>query len=100
MRRSAYTAAVFAAVVIFSVIVPRANAQQAGGIVFELPEIRNYVAAAIGVVPDYMGSDDYTIGGAPAGCPLPRAGRRRGCSPKTLKSGLGRRPSVLKPPRS
>lgn len=43
------------------------RAQQAGGVVFELPEIRNYVALAVGVVPDYLGSDDYTGGGAPAG---------------------------------
>lgn len=40
---------------------------QSSGFVFELPEVRNYVALAGGVVPDYMGSDDYTGGIAPAG---------------------------------
>ncbi len=44
-----------------------ARAQQAGGIVIDLPEVRNYVALAVGVIPDYMGSDDYTVGIAPAG---------------------------------
>jgi outer membrane protein len=43
------------------------RAQQAGGIVIELPEIRNYVAAGVGALPDYTGSDDYTVGIAPAG---------------------------------
>lgn len=44
-----------------------ARAQQAGGVVIDLPEVRSYVALAIGVIPDYMGSDDYTAGIAPAG---------------------------------
>jgi outer membrane protein len=44
-----------------------ARAQTSGGFVIELPEVRNYVAAAVGVVPDYMGSDDNTVGIAPAG---------------------------------
>lgn len=44
-----------------------ARAQQAGGIVIELPEIRNYVAVGVGALPDYIGSDDYTVGIAPAG---------------------------------
>ncbi len=52
---------------IFAGLGQSAHAQQAGGVVFELPEIRNYVGLAAGVVPDYMGSDDYTIGGAPIG---------------------------------
>ncbi len=66
MRKIAF-AAVLTAVAISAGLGQRAHAQQAGGVVFELPEIRNYVAVAAGVVPDYMGSDDYTIGGAPAG---------------------------------
>ena len=33
----------------------------------EVPGVRNFVAAAVGVVPDYLGSDDYTFGAAPAG---------------------------------
>jgi len=44
-----------------------ARSQSAGGFVFEFPEVRNYVAIAGGAVPDYMGSDDYTGGIAPAG---------------------------------
>ena len=66
MRRIAI-AVVLTAVGISAGLGQRAHAQQAGGVVFELPEIRNYVAVAAGVVPDYLGSNDYTIGGAPAG---------------------------------
>jgi len=40
---------------------------QATGFSIELPEVRNYVAVAVGAVPDYMGSDDYMGGVAPAG---------------------------------
>lgn len=43
-----------------------ASAQQAGGFVPEIPHIDNYVAGAVGVLPDYVGSDDYTWGVAPA----------------------------------
>jgi outer membrane protein len=43
------------------------QAQQAGGLVIEVPEVRNYAALAVGAVPDYMGSKDYTVGVAPAG---------------------------------
>ncbi len=67
MRRMTYFAVVLVAVAIFTGFGQRAQAQQAGGVVFDLPEIRNYVAAAVGVLPDYLGSDDYTFGGAPAG---------------------------------
>ena len=66
MRRIAF-AVVLTAVALSAGLGQRAHAQQAGGVVFELPEIRNYVAVAAGVVPDYMGSDDYTVGAAPAG---------------------------------
>ena len=66
MRRIAF-AVVLTAVALSAGLGQRAHAQQAGGVVFELPEIRNYVAVAVGVVPDYMGSDDYTVGAAPAG---------------------------------
>ena len=65
--RSIAFAVVLTAVAISAGLGQRAHAQQAGGVVFELPEIRNYVAVAAGVVPDYLGSNDYTIGGAPAG---------------------------------
>jgi len=41
------------------------NAQTAGE-VFEVPGVDNFVAAAVGIVPDYLGSDDYVIGAAPA----------------------------------
>ena len=40
---------------------------QTTGSAIEVPGVRNYVAAAVGMVPDYLGSDDYTIGAAPAG---------------------------------
>lgn len=66
MRRIAF-AVVLTAVALSAGLGQRAHAQQAGGVVFELPEIRNYVAVAVGVVPDYMGSDDYTVGAAPVG---------------------------------
>lgn len=42
-------------------------AQQAGGLTIELPDIRNFVALGVGVLPDYTGSDNYTAGVAPAG---------------------------------
>jgi hypothetical protein len=68
MRRITYIfAIVFTAAALSASLGPRAQAQQAGGMVFELPEVRNYVAGAIGIVPDYFGSDDYTAGGAPTG---------------------------------
>ncbi len=67
MRRITQFAVVVTAVAMFAGFGQRAQAQQAGGVVFEFPEIRNYVAGAVGVVPDYLGSDDYTLGGAPAG---------------------------------
>ncbi len=58
-------AVVLTAVAILAGFGQRAQAQQTGGVVFELPEIRYCVAVAAGVVPDYMGSDDYTFGAAP-----------------------------------
>jgi outer membrane protein len=45
---------------------PPAFAQTTGAAI-EVPGVRNFVAAAVGVVPDYLGSDDYTVGIAPAG---------------------------------
>jgi outer membrane protein len=57
--------AIAAALVIFSAGRP-AVAQTTGGAI-EVPGVRNFVAAAVGVVPDYLGSNDYTIGAAPAG---------------------------------
>jgi outer membrane protein len=60
-------AVVLMAVAIFAGLGQRAQAQQAGGIVIDLPEVRNYVSLGAGVIPDYMGSDDYTAGVAPAG---------------------------------
>ena len=53
--------------VICACLSQQARAQQAGGIVIELPEVRNFVAVSVGAIPDYMGSDDYTVGIAPAG---------------------------------
>lgn len=43
------------------------HAQQAGGIAIDIPGVRNYAALGVGAVPDYIGSDDYTVGIAPAG---------------------------------
>ena len=40
---------------------------QTTGIPIEVPGVDNFVAAAVGMVPDYVGSDDYTFGAAPAG---------------------------------
>jgi outer membrane protein len=40
---------------------------QSSDFAIEVPGVDNFVAAAIGWVPDYLGSDDYMIGGAPAG---------------------------------
>lgn len=42
-----------------------AQAQTGGGVALELPDIRNYVGLAVGLVPDYPGSNDYTAGIAP-----------------------------------
>jgi outer membrane protein len=67
MHGNNFFAVVLTVIVLAAGLGQRAQAQQAGGVVFELPEIRNYVAVAVGVVPDYMGSDDYTFGGAPTG---------------------------------
>jgi outer membrane protein len=44
-----------------------ALAQQSLDIAVELPGVRNFFGAAIGAAPDYVGSDDYTVGIAPAG---------------------------------
>lgn len=44
-----------------------ASAQQSLDIAVELPGVRNFFGAAIGAAPDYLGSDDYTVGIAPAG---------------------------------
>jgi outer membrane protein len=67
MRRITFFAVILAVIALSAGLSQRAQAQQAGGIAFEFPEIRNYVAGAAGIVPDYVGSDDYTIGAAPAG---------------------------------
>ena len=42
-----------------------ASAQTTGSAI-EVPGVDNFIAAAVGIVPDYLGSDDYTIGAAPA----------------------------------
>ncbi len=62
-----YLAVALATAAICMALGQAARAQQAGGIVLELPEVRNYVAVSVGAIPDYMGSDDYTVGIAPAG---------------------------------
>ena len=40
---------------------------QSSDFVFEVPGVRNFVSGAAGFVPDYLGSDDYMFGAAPAG---------------------------------
>ena len=49
----------------FGAIQTGAAAQQAGGFVVEVPEVRNFAGGALAIVPDYLGSDDYTVGIAP-----------------------------------
>ena len=56
-----------AAIVLFALVLSCPAFAQATGFSIELPEVDNYVAAAVGVVPDYLGSDDYMVGAAPAG---------------------------------
>jgi outer membrane protein len=41
-------------------------AQQAGRIILEIPAVRNYVGVGVGTIPDYFGSDNYTVAAAPA----------------------------------
>jgi outer membrane protein len=67
MRRITYFTVILTVIGLSVGLSQRAQAQQVGGVVFEFPEIRNYVAVGVGVVPDYMGSDDYMVGAAPAG---------------------------------
>jgi outer membrane protein len=59
------SSAIAAVLVLFSAGQP-AVAQTTGSAI-EVPGVRNFVAAAVGMVPDYLGSNDYTIGAAPAG---------------------------------
>ncbi len=66
MLRNVLAVALIAAAISAGLNQP-ARAQQAGGIVIDLPEVRNYVSLGAGVIPDYKGSDDYTVGVAPAG---------------------------------
>jgi outer membrane protein len=44
----------------------RPSVAQTIGDAFEVPGVENFVAVAVGMVPDYMGSDDYTFAAAPA----------------------------------
>jgi len=44
-----------------------AAAQQTLDLGIETPEIHNFIGAGVGVVPDYMGYNDYTVGVAPVG---------------------------------
>jgi len=67
MRKITYFTVILTVIGLSVGLNQRAQAQQVGGVVFEFPEIRNYAAVGVGVVPDYMGSDDYTVGAAPAG---------------------------------
>jgi len=42
-----------------------AGAQQPGGVAFQIPEVHYFVGVGAGVIPDYVGSDDYTAAIAP-----------------------------------
>lgn len=48
-----------------SLLSAQSQAQTAGGLAIEVPDINNFVGGGIGIVPDYVGSDDYTVGAAP-----------------------------------
>ncbi len=52
MRRIIFFAVILVVIALSTGIDQRAQAQQAGGIAFEFPEICNYVALAAGVVAD------------------------------------------------
>jgi MipA family protein len=56
----------FAAAAVMSVLGLPAAAQQALDFEFVGADVRNFVSLALGVVPDYTGSDDYVIGVAPS----------------------------------
>ena len=56
----------FAATLVSVAVAAPAYAQRAGE-AFEVPGVDNFFGAAVGVIPDYMGSNDYMIGAAPAG---------------------------------
>lgn len=60
-----YFAYALAAIVSVSLLSSASRAQNAGGLAIEVPDIDNFVGGAVGFVPDYVGSDDYTIGIAP-----------------------------------
>ena len=45
-------------------LVTPAMAQQSG-LAVEAPDLNNFAGLALGAVPDYFGSDDYTVGVAP-----------------------------------
>ena len=63
MIRKLLIAVIFAAT--FGAIQTEAVAQQAGGFAVEVPDVSNFVGGAIGIVPDYSGSDEYTARIAP-----------------------------------
>ncbi len=48
-----------------------ALAQQAGGFTVDVPDVDNFVTIGVAGLPDYIGSDDYTVGIGPAGLVKP-----------------------------
>jgi outer membrane protein len=60
-----YIAYGLAAILGVSLLSTPSHAQTTGGIAIEIPDIDNFVGGGIGIVPDYVGSDDYTVGAAP-----------------------------------
>ncbi len=62
MRHLLYS---FAVILGVTMLGAPSQAQTTGGFVIEVPDINNFAGGGIGVVPDYIGSDDYTIGIAP-----------------------------------
>ena len=63
MKKSSMSAGIL---MLLALVASRPAFAQTTGSAIEVPGVRNFVAAAVGVVPDYLGSDDYTIGVAPA----------------------------------
>jgi len=59
--------AMAAGAVLIGLVPSPGHAQQALDLGIEAPGVRNFVGGAVGAVPDYVGSDDYTVGIAPAG---------------------------------
>ena len=56
---------IFSVLFVFVCALLIAQTAQAQSSPFEIDNVPNVVGAGIGVLPDYQGSNDYTVGGAP-----------------------------------